>query len=49
MKHELRQMERQGTGAIVNTRRSALDRQPGYQFLHRIEARRGRTEADGRS
>jgi NAD(P)-dependent dehydrogenase (short-subunit alcohol dehydrogenase family) len=36
MKHELQQMERQGSGAIVR-----LDRQSGHRVLYRLETRGG--------
>jgi hypothetical protein len=40
MKHELRQMERQGGGAIVNKRLGRrVDWQPRHRFLHCLQAR----------
>src|SRR5205823_3094582 len=50
MKHELRQMERQGSGAIVNNASvGALTGNPRYRLLYRLQARRARPDADGRS
>src|SRR5215470_916355 len=50
MKHELWHMERQGSGAIRQQRISrCVDRQPRYRLLYRLQARRGRPDADGRS
>jgi NAD(P)-dependent dehydrogenase (short-subunit alcohol dehydrogenase family) len=50
MKHELRQMERQGSGCDRQQRFGwRIDRQPGYRLLHRLQTRRGRPDADGSS
>ena len=50
MRQELRQMERQGSGAIVNNASvGALTGNPRHRFLHRLQARGGRSDADGRA
>ena len=50
MKHELRQMEHQGSGADRQQRLGRrVDRQPRHRFLHRRQARGGRTDADSRA
>ena len=47
MKHELRQMERQGSGAIVNNASvGALTGNPGIALLHRLQAWRDRPDAN---
>jgi NAD(P)-dependent dehydrogenase (short-subunit alcohol dehydrogenase family) len=48
MKYELRQMERQASGAIVNNASvGALTGNPGIGSYIRVQARRGRSDADG--
>ena len=48
MKHELRQMERQGERGHRQQRLGrGVDRQPRHRLLHRLQARRGRPDADG--
>ena len=47
MKHELRQMAQQDSGAIVNNASVGADRQFRHRFLYHFQAWRGRSDADG--